>query len=49
MEQTSKVPKEKSTPTRDVQKIVSALVGTIPHTKKSLDELRNERLEKYNE
>ncbi len=32
---------------RDVANIVQSLVGAIPHTELSLDELRKERLEKY--
>lgn len=46
MEPISKVQKEKSTPTKDIQKIISSLVGAIPHTEKLLEELRDERLEK---
>lgn len=46
MEPMSKVPKEKSVPKRNVQKIVSSLAGAIPHTEKSLEELRDERLKK---
>lgn len=33
--------------TKDVQNIVQSLVGSIPHTDLSLNELRNERLKKY--
>jgi len=33
--------------TRDVANIVQSLIGAIPHTELSLDELRKERLGKY--
>ena len=33
--------------TKDVQNIVQSLVGSIPYTDLSLNELRNERLKKY--
>ena len=32
---------------KDVQNIVQSLVGSIPHTDLSLNELRDERLKKY--
>lgn len=33
--------------TEDVQNIVESLIGSIPYTNLSLNELREERLEKY--
>lgn len=33
--------------TKDIQTIVQSLVGSIPHTDLSLNELRDERLKKY--
>lgn len=33
--------------TKNVQNIVQSLIGAIPHTALSLEELRNERLGKY--
>ena len=33
--------------TKDIQNIVRSLVGSIPHTDLSLNELRDERLKKY--
>ena len=33
--------------TKDIQNIVRTLVGSIPHTDLSLNELRDERLKKY--
>ena len=32
---------------KDIQNIVQSLVGSIPHTDLSLNELRDERLKKY--
>ena len=33
--------------TKDIQTIVQSLVGSIPHTDLSLNEMRDERLKKY--
>lgn len=33
--------------TKDVQNIVESLIGSIPNTNLSLNELRQERIEKY--
>ena len=33
--------------TKDIQNIIQSLVGSIPHTDLSLNELRDERLKKY--
>ena len=33
--------------TKDIQNIIQSLIGSIPHTDLSLNELRDERLKKY--